>query len=204
MKKHIYLLFAVCLIFSACKKTPETCFTYSNAEGSLLVSFTNCSIDATTYDWDFGDGTSSIAENPSHTFSTSGNHDVTLRATSKQGISTTLTQTISLTGPPNLIFTGEYLTNYVCDDSSQGSSSANIFPIPGTTDRVYLDSTYTYYAIVRSNLTITVPRQTAFFGPSFEGEGTYASGGNTATLTYRYYNTGSSTPFLTCNVAFTR
>ncbi|MGE0076239.1 MAG: PKD domain-containing protein [Bacteroidales bacterium] len=46
------------------------------------VQFTNTSIDATSYSWNFGDGSeASTDENPTHTFYTAGTYTVTLTAT---------------------------------------------------------------------------------------------------------------------------
>lgn len=52
---------------------------------SFLVSgnqviFTNLSINATTYNWDFGDGNGSTALNPQHTYANNGTYSVTLNA----------------------------------------------------------------------------------------------------------------------------
>jgi hypothetical protein len=46
--------------------------------GGGVVSFTNASTHATSYWWDFGDGGTSGASNPSHTYTTSGTYPVTL------------------------------------------------------------------------------------------------------------------------------
>lgn len=46
----------------------------------LAVPFTNNSTDANTYQWDFGDGNTSVAANPSHTYANPGTYDVTLIA----------------------------------------------------------------------------------------------------------------------------
>jgi hypothetical protein len=53
-------------------------FSYSNLGGATL-QFTNLSQRATTYLWDFGDGTSSTAASPTHTFQ-GGSFDVKLTA----------------------------------------------------------------------------------------------------------------------------
>ncbi|MFH1320337.1 MAG: PKD domain-containing protein [Bacteroidota bacterium] len=55
-------------------------FTASTFNGCapLLVDFTNTSIDAITYLWDFGDGNTSIFENPNHTYINPGTYTVTL------------------------------------------------------------------------------------------------------------------------------
>lgn len=46
----------------------------------LLVQFQNTSLNAGNYLWDFGDGETSIDENPSHTFDTPNDYTVTLTA----------------------------------------------------------------------------------------------------------------------------
>ncbi len=51
-------------------------FTYS-VDG-LTVTFTNVSSNTSEYFWDFGDGSTSILENPSHTYETTGTYNVTL------------------------------------------------------------------------------------------------------------------------------
>jgi len=56
----------------------------------LPVTFTNTSTGSNTYLWNFGDGSTSTAANPNHTFSTSGNYQVTLIATGSNGCSDTL------------------------------------------------------------------------------------------------------------------
>lgn len=46
----------------------------------LTVTFTNTSLNATSYLWDFGDGQSSVEQNPVHTYGSSGNYSVKLSA----------------------------------------------------------------------------------------------------------------------------
>jgi len=57
---------------------PIANFTYINS--TFDVDFTNTSEDGFSYSWDFGDGTSSIEENPIHTYATMGSYDVILTA----------------------------------------------------------------------------------------------------------------------------
>lgn len=47
----------------------------------LSLTFQNSSTNASSYNWDFGDGTTSTAVNPSHTYTAPGNYTVTLIAT---------------------------------------------------------------------------------------------------------------------------
>lgn len=63
---------------------------------SNTVQFNNQSGNATSFQWDFGDGTSSNMENPLHTYSSSGNYDVTL-TTNACGRLTTKTKRVSIT-----------------------------------------------------------------------------------------------------------
>jgi PKD repeat protein len=51
-----------------------------NGIAPLTVQFTSTSTGANAYAWDFGDGTSSPAENPRHTYMTAGLYSVTLNA----------------------------------------------------------------------------------------------------------------------------
>ena len=55
----------------------------------LAVQFSDASIDATSYTWNFGDGTAiSHAKNPLHTYTSAGKFDVSLTATNSFGTST--------------------------------------------------------------------------------------------------------------------
>ena len=203
MKRNYFLLLTIIIGLSACKKTPEPCFTHVQTGTSLEVAFSNCSIDATTYDWEFGDGGTSIAENPIYTFTSYGNHQVTLRATSKQGVSSTISEIVNLGLPPNQVFTGSYSVTLVCDSAQGGSGTNVVSPVPGTTNRVYLDNSYTIYGdIAQDGTTITVPRQNAGNNFELEGEGTIASNGSGANLTLRYYY--FSVLDFTCVFTFTR
>ncbi|MCH8329968.1 MAG: PKD domain-containing protein [Bacteroidetes bacterium] len=88
-------------IFTACQKEPTACFDASstNILSGESISFTNCSNDAESYKWNFGDGNTSTSESPSNTYSTSGTYTVTLTALSKNGNKehqTTMTITVGV------------------------------------------------------------------------------------------------------------
>jgi predicted outer membrane repeat protein len=73
---------------------PVANFTANTTKGAspLTVKFTDTSSNnPTSWLWDFGDGSTSTDENPTHTYSTLGNYTVTLIATNAAG-SSTLTQ----------------------------------------------------------------------------------------------------------------
>lgn len=83
---------------------PEASFTSS--VNYLEVAFTNTSANATTYEWDFGDGIgTSELESPTYTYSEPGTHTVTLVA-SKDGESNTFTAEVITIADPNLISNG--------------------------------------------------------------------------------------------------
>ena len=66
-----------------------------------VVNFTDLSVDADMYLWDFGDGTTSTNSNPSHIYNTPGNYTVSLIAQSNLGCSDTITRQeyIQVLGP---------------------------------------------------------------------------------------------------------
>ncbi len=63
----------------------------------LTVQFTDLSTAGSSvinqWLWDFGDGTTSTAHNPSHIYTAAGNYNVTLRVSTTAGCSKTLTKT---------------------------------------------------------------------------------------------------------------
>jgi len=82
---------------------PQACFTVNNNNclAPCTVSFSNCSTNASTYLWNFGDGTTSMATNPTKTYNTAGTYTVQLTATSASGASSTTTQQININGSSN-------------------------------------------------------------------------------------------------------
>lgn len=81
------LMIATILIFSRCSKEkadpPVAGFsiTGTNMTAPAKISFTNSSINAVGYSWNFGDGSTSNDENPTHIYQTGGTYTVTLEAT---------------------------------------------------------------------------------------------------------------------------
>ncbi len=51
---------------------------YTSLINGLTVNFTDTSIGATTWFWDFGDGTTSNLQSPTHSYATTGNYTVSL------------------------------------------------------------------------------------------------------------------------------
>lgn len=86
-------LLALAVIFTSCQKEPTAGFNASKPTVFAFepITFTNTSIDAATYSWDFGDGNTSTLESPTHEFNIAGTYTVTLTATSENGNKTNVT-----------------------------------------------------------------------------------------------------------------
>ena len=89
--------------FGACKDSviravtvlpkPVSAFTAVNnlsCQAPLAVAFTSSSVNAVSYRWLFGDGSSSTDQNPSHLYQQRGEYDVTLITTGANGCSDSL------------------------------------------------------------------------------------------------------------------
>jgi PKD repeat protein len=68
-------------------------FTF--AENNLEINFSNNSLNASDYLWDFGDYNSSIDINPVHTYSASGNYNVTLTSSNSECRDSTITKSVT-------------------------------------------------------------------------------------------------------------
>ncbi|HMN04821.1 MAG TPA: PKD domain-containing protein [Flavobacteriales bacterium] len=69
---------------------------------SLTVQATNTSVNAVSYLWDFGDGTTStLANPPPHTYSSIGAYTITLTAINSQGCHNTTTGTVHVYAVPS-------------------------------------------------------------------------------------------------------
>ncbi|MEA4937402.1 MAG: PKD domain-containing protein [Paludibacter sp.] len=78
--------FIILLSVAACKTSVEPDFSYSPElpKAGEKVSFTNLTEGDETWSWTFGDGGSSTAENPTHTFKKPGKYNVTLSVNSNK------------------------------------------------------------------------------------------------------------------------
>ena len=76
--------------------SPTVDFTANDTVGCdvpFAVQFTDKSPNASSWLWDFGDGTTSTQQNPNHTYTNSGSYDVTLTITLPGGCSNSITKT---------------------------------------------------------------------------------------------------------------
>lgn len=76
--------------------------------GNIAVC-TNTSTYGATYLWEFGDGSTSTMENPTHTYSQEGNFTIKLTTTNACG-SNTITKVITAVFPPTAAFTADKTT----------------------------------------------------------------------------------------------
>lgn len=87
--------------YIAVSDVPVTSFEYF--DDLLDVEFTNTTIEGITYSWDFGDGTTSGMENPSHTYTDEGMYNVVLSATNDCGTTST-SQIVAINALPTAAF----------------------------------------------------------------------------------------------------
>ncbi len=80
---------------------PTANFSSNVTEGyaPLTVQFTDLSTNATSWNWDFGDGANSTEQNPTHTYYAVGNYTVNLTVTNENGTNSTLA-TITVSEKP--------------------------------------------------------------------------------------------------------
>ncbi len=82
-------------------ESPMANFTYIS--NGTEVTFTNTSSGSDTYSWQFGDGSTSSEESPTHTYSSAGDYIVVLTASNPNCPDHTKNDTISLTLEPQAI-----------------------------------------------------------------------------------------------------
>jgi gliding motility-associated-like protein len=151
---------------------PVVSFTASNTSSCsspFTVQFTDTSPVGAGWVWDFGDGNTSTQQNPSHTYTTTGNYTVSLTISLPGGCSNTLTipqyiqvqpVVINLTNAPAggcipftfspvaAIQTVDPIVSYAWDMGEPGGTYSTQFP------------THTYNAAGNYTITLTVTTQT--------------------------------------------
>lgn len=79
---------------------PVPDFTLSSYCVGRTIKFTNKSTNSAGWQWDFGDGSSSIAENPSHKYFTAGKYDIKLKAIAVTACMDSIVKTITIGNAP--------------------------------------------------------------------------------------------------------
>ncbi|MCK4663812.1 MAG: PKD domain-containing protein [Bacteroidales bacterium] len=143
MKKNILtplsIILLVFFIINSCDKTedkpqPTACFNASKTQASIsdTIIFTNCSQNADSYLWKFGDGSQSTDVNPTHSYSSAGTFVVNLLAgNGDKNAQTNVTIIISedtvtacFTVSTNTANTGESITFANCSENATSYSWA--------------------------------------------------------------------------------
>jgi PKD repeat protein len=146
---------------------PQPVADFSMSKTSALVGeeiiFTNNSINATSYEWSFGDGSASTLEDPTHTYLAAGNYQVLLRATGPGGEHTT-SKNITITYPapvagftfsPAVPAEGAEVT--FTNTSTNATSYSWDFGDGGTSTAQNPKHTYTSQGMYNVSLTATGP-----------------------------------------------
>lgn len=100
-------------------------FTFSS--NNTTVNFTNASVGGTTFAWDFGDGNSSAAPGPTHTYAATGTYTVCLIASNTCGTDT-ICQTVTVNCPAptaGFNFSSTGVTLQFSDQSTPGITAWN-------------------------------------------------------------------------------
>lgn len=95
---NVLLFIAILALMQGCYKEPVANFEYSYADhlAPASITFTNTSVDADKYQWNFGDGNLSGDENPVHFFNEYVGPSVSLMATGRGG-DNTISKTLDIT-----------------------------------------------------------------------------------------------------------
>ena len=82
-----------------CGEDLKALFTFTSEADSLVVTFSNVSTgNIVKYQWDFGDGSTSTAQNPVHQYAAAGTYNVSLTVTDSDGnVSETYTYPVEVT-----------------------------------------------------------------------------------------------------------
>ncbi|MEP7258920.1 MAG: PKD domain-containing protein, partial [Flavitalea sp.] len=139
---RVFLLSMLCIpgkIFAAPSPGPLASFTADKTDGciSFTVNFTDASTTVSdpivTWEWDFGDGGTSGAQHPTHTYTTAGVYDVKLKITTQSSATNTHVS-------PDYIHAGDIASLYIGRDTSICEGS-NLTLDAGNSGSSYLWST---------------------------------------------------------------
>ncbi|HEV8380340.1 MAG TPA: PKD domain-containing protein [Gemmatimonadales bacterium] len=109
---------------TAQNQPPVANFTFSCGSG-LTCNFTSTSSDPdgsiSAYSWTFGDGGTSTAQNPSHTYAQGGTYTVKLTVTDNEGVTGTTSKSVTVNQPPVANFTFSCGSGLTCNFTSTSS-----------------------------------------------------------------------------------
>ncbi len=131
---------------SASAATPSANFTANTTNGHspLNVHFTDKSTgNPTSWNWDFGDGSSSTDQNPNHTFSTVGAYTIKLTAANDDGSSSlTRTNYITAWNTTSVMSSNNGIAFYVANDAGVKYDIANGVNQQGDYQQIHVNNSY--------------------------------------------------------------
>ncbi|MCC6721968.1 MAG: PKD domain-containing protein [Bacteroidia bacterium] len=173
---------------------PTAGFTTNNVCYGFISSFTNTSSGASTYNWDFGNGTTSTLANPSYTYPNPGNYTVTLSAKTSFGCTNTISSSYTVYSSPEASFSGYNVCigNSIAFNNTSIGATSNLWSFGDATTSTVKNpvKTYTsagtyYVKLVVSNVygckdsttgsVVIHPKPTVAFNASNQCLGTFIS-----------------------------
>ncbi len=109
---------------------PTAAFSTTGACAGSVISFLDASVYSmgtiTSWQWDFGDGTTSTVQNPSHIYSFSGSYTVNLTVTTPSGSFGNTSNIVVISSTPLVQFLGDALTG--CSPMLVNFSNLSVSP----------------------------------------------------------------------------
>jgi PKD repeat protein len=162
--------------------------TPTNGITPVTVNFTDTSTGSpTSWAWNFGDGGTSTAQNPSHVYTVAGTYSVTLQATNALGSDTiTKTNYITITPPPPDFIISVSPAKRQIQRGGSTSYTISVTPTNGFTGQVTLSvsgqPSGTTTSFSPNPLNVSAPASSTL---SIETSSTTPRGNNTLTITAR-------------------
>jgi PKD repeat protein len=120
-------------------KKPVAAFTYNN--NGLTANFTDGSSDAdggvTNRNWKFGDGASSTAASPTHTYSLAGGYTVQFTATDASSASNCVLKQVNVNPPPQALSNGVEVSNI---NANVGAQLPFTMAVPAGASNLHFDT----------------------------------------------------------------
>ncbi|MGB9938963.1 PGF-pre-PGF domain-containing protein [Methanosarcina sp.] len=118
----------MCTVSEVELKIPVANFTTSDKSGyaPLFVQFTDSSENATSWNWNFGDGATSTEQSPAHTYSKAGTYIVNLTVNNGNGTASKLINIDVLQRPVYAYITNYYSNNVSVIDTATNTVTATI------------------------------------------------------------------------------
>ncbi len=149
------------------KPRPTAAFTADKTtfcQTPATVNFTNAATGAVSYQWNFGDGSSSTQTSPSHTYTAYGNYTVTLVATSINGCTDSIVKSdYIIIGKPVIHFASlpvegclPYTANFIASISSPDPVASYLWDFGNGVTSTAASPSYTYTTQGSYTVTLTI------------------------------------------------